>query len=185
MQPTIAQALPCPHCGYDLRAIASERCPECGEPIDRDAARRSQIPWTHRRQIGWWRAYWRTVALVLAHPKKLAAEIARPVSYRDAQVFRWVTIFMAAIPSALVMAAWWRSADPWERSRAFGRLLPIDSRMLWFPDLPDDFQGILIVASAAITMLITVTGAQSYFFHPRSLSVAMQNRAIALSYYPS
>jgi hypothetical protein len=31
--------------------------------------------------------------------------------------------------------------------------------------------------------LFTATGAASYFFHPRSISIERQNRAIALSYY--
>ena len=29
----------CPACGYDLRAGTSDRCPECGEPVRRDAVR--------------------------------------------------------------------------------------------------------------------------------------------------
>ena len=27
----------CPNCGYNLRGIDSERCPECGVVIDREA----------------------------------------------------------------------------------------------------------------------------------------------------
>lgn len=26
-------SLPCPKCGYDLRAVSSERCPECGASL--------------------------------------------------------------------------------------------------------------------------------------------------------
>jgi hypothetical protein len=179
MQPTIGQTLPCPHCGYDLRAIASERCPECGEPIDRDAARRSQIPWAHRRQIGWWRAYWRTVALVLLHPKKLAAEIARPVSYRDAQVFRCITILATSVPFGLIFVAWWRSADASERRHLTEAVPPLQC----LTDSLQNMWGLLIIAASLVAMLITLTGIQSYFFHPRSLPTVAQNRAVAISYY--
>src|SRR5688500_6888706 len=80
----------CPGCGYDLRAIDSGRCPECGLPVDRTAGV-SRIPWAHRRRIGWARAYSRTVWLATFRTRKLAAEVERPVDYRAAQQFRLVT----------------------------------------------------------------------------------------------
>src|SRR5256885_10861457 len=65
----------CPACGYDLRAIQSDRCPECGLAIDRALGVASQIPWTHRKRIGTWRAYARTAFLVMLRPSRIAAEI--------------------------------------------------------------------------------------------------------------
>src|SRR4051812_12709994 len=44
--------LHCPQCGYNLRGIDSDVCPECGLAIDRVAFAQSQLPWSHRRRIG-------------------------------------------------------------------------------------------------------------------------------------
>src|SRR5690349_18858272 len=77
----------CAQCGYHLRGITSDRCPECGLPIDHELT--SRIPWVYRRHIGRVRAYLRTVRLATLNAKLLAAEVARPVSYSDAQRFRW------------------------------------------------------------------------------------------------
>jgi predicted RNA-binding Zn-ribbon protein involved in translation (DUF1610 family) len=71
----------CPECGYDLRSINSQRCPECGLAIDRATMSVSHLPWSHRQSIGRVRAYWRTNVLVILRPKRLAEEIARPVSF--------------------------------------------------------------------------------------------------------
>ena len=79
----------CPECGYDLRGIENiTRCPECGLAIDPEGLARSQIPWVHRRHLGRFRAYWRTMWLSTFRPRKIAAEAARRVSYPDAQRFR-------------------------------------------------------------------------------------------------
>jgi hypothetical protein len=97
----------CPQCGYDLRAIDSDRCPECGHAIDRAGLAQSRIPWTFRRPggIGRWRAYWRTVALATWRGKQLAAEIDRPVEPRDARRFATVTALIASVPFALFFIA--------------------------------------------------------------------------------
>lgn len=93
----------CPQCGYDLRAIDSQRCPECGWEIDRSQMARSQLPWTYRREVGRWRAYWRTVWLATAHIKKLSMEIVRPVDLPDARRFATISGLIAGMPFALAM----------------------------------------------------------------------------------
>src|SRR5258707_5024806 len=91
-------ALRCPACDYDLRALAGERCPECGLAIDRAALSQSQIPWSHRGRIGRFRAYRKTVWMVFRHPKKVAADVSRPVSLDDARRFRRVTVLLTFLP---------------------------------------------------------------------------------------
>src|SRR5947207_4137464 len=85
-------ALRCPACDYDLRAMSSDRCPECGLLIDRVSLAVAQIPWTFRKGMGRWRAYRKTVALALFEPRRLAMESARPVNYADARKFQHVTV---------------------------------------------------------------------------------------------
>src|SRR5215211_4494843 len=94
----------CPECGYSLRGIASDRCPECGHAID-PLSTPSPIPWLHRRAIGIWRAYWRTVWLVTFNPRLVANDVQRPVNFKEAQKFRRMTTWIAWIPLALVAAA--------------------------------------------------------------------------------
>jgi hypothetical protein len=96
--------LTCPECGYDLRGIDSDRCPECGWEVDRTLVSRSQLPWTYRgREIGRFTAYGRTVWLATLRPKRLAAEVARPVEVADARRFTLVTALVAGVPMALLM----------------------------------------------------------------------------------
>ena len=163
----------CPECGYDLRGITSDRCPECGFAVDRAAMSASQIPWAHRRQIGRARAFWRTTRLAIFHPRRLADEMNRSVSLSDAQRFRHVAVFLAWLP----LAAWVVGATipQIDLPRYFHR----GARLGWTLEAVS-----FVVAICALWLfLLTASGAGSYFFHPKKLSIARQNRAIALSYY--
>jgi hypothetical protein len=173
----------CPQCLYNLRGIASERCPECGTVIEHSLD--SRIPWVHRRTIGRWRAYWRTVFLAMFRPQRLAVEICRPVSYRDAVRFRWVTIVIAFPPWG-ALATWAglgaedqirRSLGPWGFAAVPGLV----------PDLLLPFYaGVMVPGVAPLAVLlffIALSGVATYFFHPKSISITQQNRAVALSNY--
>src|SRR4051794_7836067 len=99
----------CPACGYNLHGLVSDRCPECGLSIDLETLNRSVIPWTHRERIGRIRAFGRTVMLAARSPRTLAQDASRPVSYCDAQLFRWTVVLLAAFPlmvAAIVIRAW-------------------------------------------------------------------------------
>ena len=170
----------CPECGYNLSGIDSPRCPECGTAIDRSTLAEAQIPWAHRGKIGRRRAYWRTVGMVLLRPRKLAAEITRPVSYRDAQVFRWATIIRIVAPIGGLLAMWWVLRVPVSPHSVAWNL----ENDLSIPTRLDDWVLPLMFLAFAV-WLVALTGIPSYFFHPSSLPPEQQNRAIALSYYPS
>jgi predicted RNA-binding Zn-ribbon protein involved in translation (DUF1610 family) len=163
----------CPECGYDLRAITSQRCPECGLAIDRASMSVSRLPWSHRHKIGRVRAYWRTMLL---RPRKLAEEMARPVSFSDAQQFRHVTVFLAWLPLAAwaVGLALYNTPDLRHRIHA-------GTRLGWFLEAVVLLSGLF----ALWLFLLMASGVASYFFHPRRLPVVLQNRAVALSYYAS
>jgi hypothetical protein len=156
----------CPECTYDLRGSTSPRCSECGFELQILRTRKSQIPWSHRRERGRFRAYWQTVWMVVRWPKRLCIELARPVSYTDSQKFRWLTFLYAYVPillTSLICIAF----DHW-RNWAGG------DELRW------TLAGVNV---AAVVLLAGVPGVASYFFQSPRLPLAAQNRAIALSYY--
>ena len=104
----------CANCGYDLRGLQNDRCPECGEAFDPNVAPDPPVPWIHRRALGTWPAYWQTVRMSLFHPQKLATDIwsAPRVQPEAALCFRWVLIAQATISVMLAvgMIIW---SYPW------------------------------------------------------------------------
>lgn len=163
----------CPECGYNLRGLSSNRCPECGDAVDELRHGTSRIPWVHRAELGWFRGYWRTVALVMFQGKRFCAEIARPVDDRAAQSFRRATIALAYAPLPLATAWVYFVLPP----APFGEPVLNDLLRSYWPVVAIHLLFVLFLAAA--------TGAPSYLFQPRSLDVSAQNKAIALSYYTS
>lgn len=162
----------CQQCGYNLRALTSDRCPECGHSLETVRASRTQIPWVHRQEIGRFRAYWRTIWMVMFRQRVFCEEMARPVSYADCQGFRWVTVLHVYIPILFVTIlalALGMSPEPFQSELTYAIVGSVWPVVL--------FHMLIIVYLGAIT------GIPSYFFHPRGIPVALQNRAVAMSYY--
>jgi hypothetical protein len=156
-------SLHCPQCRYNLFGIEnSSRCPECGLEIDRDTAV-SRLPWSHRRQIGRVRAFFRTALLGTFRPRLIADEMNRPVSFADARKFRLICVGVA-----------------WVCVFIFSGALVCE-----FSELSRGLQmGIWMALGLGLWLhLIATTGLPSVFFHPSYLPVVRQNRAVALSYY--
>jgi hypothetical protein len=167
--------LVCPECGYDLRGIDSGQCPECGQAIDRAGMSVARIPWSHRESLGAFKAYWRTSLLVIFRPRRLAEEVARPVSFADAQAFRHITVLLAWLPMVLTFIA--IVLFNWGDATA-GLHVPT-ARLGWFLEAACFVVGLLALWLA----LLMITGVGSYFYHPASLPIKQQNRGVALSYY--
>ena len=182
----------CPACGYDLRGIDSDRCPECGLPIDRAAV--SRIPWVNRARIGRVRAYCRTAWMATARTAALAAEVQRPVDLRDGQTFRRITMLIAWLPLA-GLTAWAGATVPSNNGFApmvNGHIAGVVFNAINGADgVP---LGLIVpyavglatpglLPAAILLALVLVTGVPSYFFHPRRLPVGRQNRAVAASYF--
>ena len=169
--PAAADSLFCPACDYDLRGLGSGSCPECGAAFDLDELRRPQTPWSHRRRLGRFRAYWRTVWLVVFRNQRFCREVCRPVSWSDAQRFRWVTVLHVYVGLAIVT---------WAVGTA--------REFKWFDDRDlNDWLGpvwpVVIGHVLFLLWLAAVTGVQSDWFQPRRLDAHRQSRAVALSHY--
>jgi len=162
----------CQQCGYNLRALTSDRCPECGHSLETVRAARTQIPWVYRKEIGRFRAYWRTVWMVMFRQRLFGEEMARPVSYPDCQRFRWVTVLHAYVPILLATFAAYAIGP---QQGPFGDDLLYEALIVVWP--------VPICHTLILLYLAAITGVPSYFFHPRGIPVALQNRAIAMSYY--
>ncbi len=185
----IALDLFCQRCGYNLKGLTSNRCPECGKSLETVRLVEPQIPWVHRKRLGRFRAYWKTVYLAMFHQGRFCEEMARPVSYSDSQRFRWVTVLHVYIPilfatiyayelvrsEAVVMARVPRILGPWVSWFAwmFAEVWPVETLRACFT----------VFLLCLLVFLAAASGVHSYFFHPRDLPVHLQNRAIALSYY--
>jgi hypothetical protein len=177
--------LHCPQCGYNLRGIESSSCPECGLTIDRAAFAESQLPWSHRKRLGYVRAYVRTAVMAMLDSQQLASEVARPVSFRDAQKFRFITILIAWLPHAAI-AIFERPLVVEQFTavlRGGANFIPPQLALFWPWFIGALAPGVGPVALGVL--LILLSGVASYYFHPRSVVIPLQNRAIALSYYAS
>lgn len=183
-QPEAAD-LPCPFCGYNLHGITSPRCPECGGDIDYAALSQAHIPWEHRRQIGSWRAYWRTVVGFTFKPARWATARATP-SYADAVRFRALTvgvafgvILLGVVGCRVCIKLPDASNDRW----AFYELFDpeyIDETLLGLFRSPVSLSVSLV---AIFLALIAITGMPVFFFRNSSMPISRQNRALALAQY--
>ena len=178
--------IPCPHCGYDLRAATAGACPECGAAVDEGALRTAAIPWQNRGGRGAAGAFWQTLRLVALRPNRLAREAARPV---DAAAARHFQVAACGIAAAAVVAAAWTWLYQY-RVRTLG--LGVSPSALYGPPttmtlaaLLADLAVFVTLAAAVFVWLLLGSGVASYFFRPRSLPAALQERAAAVSFYAS
>jgi len=158
----------CPCCGYNLFGIQSTNCPECGLAFDRTQFGISQIPWTHRKSIGFFAAFFRTVRFALLHPRRLAEEMNRPVSLAEAQKFRYICVAIGAgcfLGLAILLINELEPEVPFSMAdRLVATLLAIVSGWLFW---------------------LAFTGLPSLLCRPGNLTFVRQNRAVAISYYSS
>lgn len=182
-------SLICPSCGYDLRAISSERCPECGTTIDRSAMASSTIPWVHRKALGRVRAYCSTLILATFRMRRLGEEINRPVDLKEASRFRWVTVAISSAFAILVFVV----AVCVNRGTGFLDLLSNVSPNGAITTVPPQADAVLpyvagitrwiVLPLAAICWLGMVSGLAGFWFHPRAKPQWQRDRALGLSLY--
>ncbi|MGF1634927.1 MAG: hypothetical protein ACFCVE_13825 [Phycisphaerae bacterium] len=171
-----AEEFVCLHCGYDLRGITSDRCPECGLAFDRAAGAQPRIPWEHRIRLGRVRAFAATALAVLRRPGRLGVEVTRPVDYRGARYFHLICVAVATLAVTLPAAGAFviQMHETWEDSGRYAAAAAWDVATLAVPAVFGLFVGLLLA-----------TGLPSYFFHGTGRAVEAENRAVAVSYYAS
>ena len=107
----------CERCGYDLRGLPVDRCPECGLTFDPATAPLPRIPWLLRARLGRVAAFWQTVCLVTLSPRAFAAEFLRAsrVAARDARRFRSACVGLAvgSLVAVCLAAGWPGVARRW------------------------------------------------------------------------
>ncbi|MCH7596426.1 MAG: hypothetical protein IID35_07690 [Planctomycetes bacterium] len=173
LHPEITFDLFCQECAYNLRGLTGDRCPECGNSLEGVRSFVPKIPWVRRSEIGWFRAYMKTVWYVMFNQRRFCEEMARPVDFADSQKFRWVTVALAWVPLFAVLVV----------ALALGLSSALELSFLRDPT--EKGWSVVILLTSALLFLVAATGVPSYFFHPRGVDTELQNRAIALSYYSS
>lgn len=192
------EGLFCPTCNYDLRAITSDRCPECGMQIERDRREMPLLPWSHRKTIGTLRAYFKTATLAVLHPARLAREALRPVHLADAKEFRRTTVLIAYTPLLVLMVfgiAFIHYGAPGSGTLfnfTRGTIWDFQSMPLYRLATPHDWMGwtaeacVSIVAAGALWFFLTsASRLAALFFYSSGIPPERQARYMLLSLYTS
>jgi len=186
-----ASSLLCPACGFDLRGTTSDRCGECGLEIDRAGLRVSGIAWTHRRQTGRVRAYWRTLWQIGLDPNAIRHETARPQEIADGRAFRRVTALLVAIALLTAFAAVVSERDglaflAMQPERSFlGSPVPSAKPLLLDLRIPWSAGATLrpVLPVCLILLAFHLTGVQRAVFRTPGLPPSHRERAAAIACY--
>jgi hypothetical protein len=167
----------CPGCGYNLRGIESDRCPECGKAFQRHQLSASQIPWTHRHHIGRFRAFLQTVSTAAFHPQLLANSIQADLSRRDARWF--VALCVLPLAAGLGMLLFWLKLKLNLVISGRGSSLPA---LVLYPFYLVLSQPVLLVATALLlARSLCLLPAQAARFWP--MSFARREQTISAAAY--
>lgn len=157
----------CPKCGYNLRGLTSDNCPECGYDVTIVRGAESLLPWVNREKLGWLRAYWKTVWMVMFRSEIFSLEICRPVSEPDARSFRRATILHAYLPFVLLTAFW--AIAHFDSFKATA-----------------DFAGYGFIAAihlGIITCILLTTALPHYTLYHRDIPLIKRDRAAVIALY--
>jgi hypothetical protein len=159
----------CPDCGYNLRALTGQRCPECGFDLRSVQLTRSGIPWVHRKQLGAFAAYWKTVGLVARAPERLVAHLGASVDLADAVRFGRINLAIACLSVCLVLSS----------------AAVLLARQTQPPRMPSFWLGLAGLGVAAYYVVLAIVLAARLFvlLSLRDLPEDIWPRAVALRYY--
>ena len=195
----------CSRCGYDLRGIDSERCPECGFELAKQNAISGEIPWTYRRARGRVRSFIATVWKIEAGGPWMERVVVSPISTREARAFWWIASTVASLPLiAAFLYITWRVGGLWFVTyvpdatiaglsaftySTYGMTPPFDigwpawvrGDLVWPISAGWSRPGLMPILLWLFVAL--GNGAMTYLFHPASISPTRRQRANAFSYY--
>lgn len=153
----------CPGCGYNLRSLTGERCPECAFDIREVRRRRSDIPWMYRDRGGVFRTYWKTVRMVVLQSRQFCMEIGRPVDEPSAWRFRRLTLLHAYLPLVVITLA-----------VLLAGFVRLDAEVCAY---------LAVVHVGIIVCLAATTSLPYYLFRDPDLSLNLQRRGAVLMLY--
>jgi len=135
-----------------------------------------QIPWERRKEIGDFRAYWRTAWMVMTRPGDLEQFLDGPVCEKRAKYFRSFTFQLTVFMTAGVLIALLGNAH----SVAHGAG---DTQQIYVPTIPQIATSHMWFRIASLVGLFLATRSLEWFSCPRAFDRVRQDRAVALSCY--
>lgn len=165
-------------CGYCMTGLERPVCPECGAAVAEILARHAGVPWLAQRRglliryVDFWRTVWSTS---FGRTREILFEVFHPVDYRSTRRFAWLAALHAwlAVLHFLFGIVW--------VDRFQARALRSPGFDLFFADAVTSAMSTFWLLCLLATLL-AIAGFPTYFFHPRSRPVDLQNRLLALSY---
>ncbi len=130
----------CPDCGYSLRKLKGERCPECGGafPTDRKSFRRwafHRLPWDQSDRGYLPTVYLKSIVCILFTPKRAARGLSMPD--RWGRSIRWVFFHLANAVLVAVLLTNYQYYIRYVITRYWPDLLSMPIRDQRFFDSPD------------------------------------------------
>src|SRR6266542_3781127 len=88
----------CVACGYALRGLSSNRCPECGLKFDPSRRPPPVVPWLNREGGTRLIAFWKTVWFVIRHAQRFGEEVwsGSWIDPKQVAAFRTLCVWIAA-----------------------------------------------------------------------------------------
>src|SRR5881394_2399825 len=178
-QPPDSDPLPCPQCGYDLRASLADHCSECGQTIDRSTLGITCFPWSARHGV---RNYLKTIWLITINSRRLRFETLKNQNLAHARSFQRITTFVVALALGGSGAAL-LAADP----AIFAAPIPTGLRATWREDLLLPWLAGANLRPVIPVMLLFVaihlTSVHHRLFRLKSAPAPTQDRASAIACY--
>jgi len=139
----------CIACGYNIRGLTSDRCPECGLKVG--GVDESSVPWEGRNRLGLRRAFQRTAWMGTFQTRRLATARSFPVDGRSARAFRLLVSLLAALPPAILL---------WIAIAAYGGTGFLNiwrvAQSSWLPPSHMGFWEMIVLWSAGATHATTL-----------------------------